>query len=82
MAFAVVLLVVHAVLALLLWHRALFSCLAILLGFFAITVSVAGYTTLQQQRGESAGAGKRIRVRWRPLDAGTGSGRRPGGRGP
>ncbi|MFJ7156464.1 tetratricopeptide repeat protein [Streptomyces sp. NPDC101118] len=49
MAFSVVLLVVHPVLALVLWHSALFSGLAILLFVFALVMSVAGHTALQQK---------------------------------
>ncbi|WP_030198627.1 tetratricopeptide repeat protein [Streptomyces sp. NRRL S-87] len=48
MAFAVGLLVVHPALALLLWRSAVFSALAIPLFFFALVMSVAGRTALQQ----------------------------------
>ncbi|MFC9294599.1 tetratricopeptide repeat protein [Streptomyces sp. NPDC057011] len=49
MAFAVTLLIVHSCSALVLWRSALFSALAIPLFFFAIVMSVAGYTALQQR---------------------------------
>ncbi|MER7466395.1 tetratricopeptide repeat protein [Streptomyces sp. NPDC097981] len=49
MAFAVTLLIVHSSLALVLWHSAVFSALAIPLFFFAIVMSVAGHTALQQR---------------------------------
>ncbi|MFB6810590.1 tetratricopeptide repeat protein [Streptomyces sp. NPDC056387] len=49
MALAVALLIVHAAVALVLWRSALFSALAIPLVFFALVISVAGRTTLQQQ---------------------------------
>ncbi|WP_327363605.1 MULTISPECIES: hypothetical protein [unclassified Streptomyces] len=46
MAFAIALLIVHPVLALVLWRSALFGALAIPLFFFALVMSVAGRTTL------------------------------------
>ncbi|MFE2547614.1 tetratricopeptide repeat protein [Streptomyces sp. NPDC059355] len=49
MAFAIALLIVHPVLALVLWRSALFSALAIPLFFFALVMSVAGHTALQQR---------------------------------
>ncbi|MER6256334.1 tetratricopeptide repeat protein [Streptomyces sp. NPDC001584] len=49
MAFAIALLIVHPVMALVLWRSALFSALAIPLFFFALVMSVAGHTALQQR---------------------------------
>ncbi|KOU24805.1 hypothetical protein ADK52_13350 [Streptomyces sp. WM6372] len=49
MALPVALLILHAALALVLWRSALFSGLAIPLVFFALVMSVAGRTALQQR---------------------------------
>ncbi|MER6312512.1 tetratricopeptide repeat protein [Streptomyces sp. NPDC001581] len=49
MALPIALLIVHAALALVLWRSALFSALAIPLAFFALVMSVAGRTALQQR---------------------------------
>lgn len=49
MAFAIVLLIVHSALALVLWRSAMFGALAIPLFFFAMVMSVAGRTALQQR---------------------------------
>ncbi|MEV5972162.1 tetratricopeptide repeat protein [Streptomyces sp. NPDC051921] len=49
MAFAIALLVVHSVLALVLWRSALFGGLALPLVIFALVMSVAGRTALQQR---------------------------------
>ncbi|MFG2715601.1 tetratricopeptide repeat protein [Streptomyces goshikiensis] len=49
MALPIALLIVHAALALVLWRSALFSALAIPLVFFALVMSVAGRTALQQR---------------------------------
>ncbi|WP_371614682.1 tetratricopeptide repeat protein [Streptomyces sp. NBC_00454] len=48
MTLPIALLIVHAALALVLWRSALFSGLAIPLVFFALVMSVAGRTALQQ----------------------------------
>ncbi|MFE2144371.1 tetratricopeptide repeat protein [Streptomyces sp. NPDC059456] len=49
MAFAVGLLIVHSALALVLWRSVLFGALAIPLFFFALVMSVAGRTALEQR---------------------------------
>lgn len=49
MALAVALLIVHSATALVLWRSAVFSALAIPLFFFALVMSVAGRTALQQR---------------------------------
>ncbi|WP_404963048.1 tetratricopeptide repeat protein [Streptomyces sp. 147326] len=49
MALPIALLIVHAASALVLWRSALFSALAIPLVFFALVMSVAGRTALQQR---------------------------------